>query len=430
MADPGELSTAEKYRRYLALGPIGEVADLDVVAAEGSSLIAADGRRYVDCFAGVAVMNVGHSQESVLAAAHEQLDRLVHCGSYLYRVPAVADLAEQLARLTPGALSKSFFTNSGAEAVETALRLAKAATGRSEFIALQFGFHGRTNATLAITGNATRRGQGTPFVPGAAFAPAPYEYRCRLCQGTCTLACADAVEDVIRLQTSDHVAAMIVEPVLGEGGIIVPHPGYFRRLTEILKAHSILLIADEVQSGFGRTGRLFAMEHFGVEPEIMTLAKAIAGGLPLGATVAEPWIADALHQGEHFSTFGGNPVSCAAALATLRVLEEERLPARSATNGAWLVHQLSELGRHPAVGQVRGLGLMVGIELVRDRRTKEPAPELALSVQRRCRDQGVLVGIGGVYGNVVRLQPPLVIERRELDLALEALDGALAQGDA
>ncbi|HUZ89448.1 MAG TPA: aspartate aminotransferase family protein [Candidatus Acidoferrales bacterium] len=426
MEQHDQLSTAEKYNQFVTLSPIGQVEDLTVVGARAAHLLGADGRTYIDCFAGVSVMNVGHSQDAILAAAQEQMQRLVHCGSYLYRVPVVADLAEQLARISPGRLRKSFFTNSGAEANEMALRLAKAATGKSEFIALQAGFHGRTNATLSVTGNASRRRRGTPYLPGVAFAPAPYEYRCRFCRGDCNLACADAVEDVITMQTSGEVAAMLAEPVLGEGGLIVPHPGYFRRLKQILDLHQILLVVDEVQTGFGRTGRMFGIEHYGVEPQIMTVAKAMAGGFPLGAAIAEPAIADSLRPGEHFSTFGGNPVSCAAGLATIEVLESQQLPAQAADTGSWLMDQLRELAaRHESVGEVRGLGLMVALELVKDRTGKEPDAAAAIRVRAACREQGVLVGVGGLYGNVVRLQPPLIISRGELDLVLESLDAAL-----
>jgi 4-aminobutyrate aminotransferase / (S)-3-amino-2-methylpropionate transaminase / 5-aminovalerate transaminase len=386
-----------------------------------------EGRRYVDCFAGVSVVNTGHGHPRVVEAAIAQLQQLVHAGTYLYQVDVVADLAEKLAEITPGALQKTFFCNSGAEAIEGALRLAKAATGRTEFIALDLGFHGRSNATLALTGNRKRKHRGGPYVWGAAFAPAPYEYRCRLCAAKCTLACADAVADVIDFRTTGDVAAFIAEPVMGEGGIIVPPDGYFQRVKEILDSHGILFIADEVQSGFGRTGRMFGIEHYGVEPEIIGLAKGIAGGLPLGAFIARADIADSFQPGEHFSTFGGNPVVCAAAIANINVLVEERLADRSRDLGLWLLESLRPLAeRFPAIGDVRGLGLMVGLELVEDRQTKKPAAALANRVRTAARERGVLVGVGGFHGNVVRLQPPLVIDQAQLELVVEILDVALS----
>ncbi|MDQ3328518.1 MAG: aspartate aminotransferase family protein, partial [Chloroflexota bacterium] len=350
----------------------------------------------------------------------------VHAASYIYHVPVVAQLARRLAEITPDRLQKTFFGNSGAEAVDGAMRLAKAYTGKGEFIALQTSFHGRTSATLSVTGNAARKTHGGPYLPGVAFAPAPNPYRCRYCTGCCTLACADAVEDVFKYQTSGDVAAFIAEPVMGEGGIIVPHPDYFRRVKQILDDHGALFIADEVQSGFGRTGAMFAIEHYGVAPDIMAMAKGIANGFPLGAFIAPPEIADSFAPGEHLSTFGGNPVSCAAGIATIDVLQNDHLVERSATLGAWCKSRLEDMvQQHHIIGEVRGVGLMIGIELVRDRESKQPASAEAVTVRRLCREQGVLLGVGGQEGNVVRIQPPLMIDKLQLDRALEVLEGAL-----
>jgi 4-aminobutyrate aminotransferase-like enzyme len=261
---------------------------------------------------------------------------------------------------------------------------------------------------------------------GVAFAPAPHEYRCRFCNGCCTLACADAVEETIKYQTAGDVAAFIAEPVLGEAGLIVAPDGYFQRVKEILDHYEILFIDDEVQTGFGRTGRMFAIERSGVEPDIMALAKGIADGFPLGAFIAPPGIADSFQPGEHLSTFGGNPVSCAAALANIEVLLEEHLAERADTLGAWALGGLREMAqRYDIVGDVRGVGLMIGLELVQDRSTKQPAPAAASEVRRICRERGVLVGVGGQDGNVVRVQPPLVITQDELGRGLEVLDAAL-----
>lgn len=421
------MNTEEKYNRYVNTSFVKSIEPVVVESAHGASVRAADGREYIDCFAGISVVNAGHVHPRVAEAAKRQIDALIHAASYIYYVPVVADLAECLAEITPGVLQKTFFGNSGAEAIEGAMRLAKAYTGRSEFIALQMGFHGRTNATLSVTGNMARKTHGGPYLPGVAFAPAPHAYRCRFCQGSCTLACADAVEDTIRYETSGEVAAFIAEPVMGEGGIIVPHPEYFARVKQILDRHDILFIADEVQSGVGRTGRMFAIEHFGVVPDIVALAKGIADGFPLGAFIAPAEIADSFQPGEHLSTFGGNPVSCAAALANIQVLLDERLPERAAELGRATMDRLAEIAEHhEIIGDVRGLGLMIGVELVRNRATKEPAPGAATAVRRLCREHGVLVGVGGQFGNVVRIQPPLVIEQSQLDEALSVLDHALA----
>ncbi len=350
----------------------------------------------------------------------------MHSCSYVYHVPVVADLAERLAAITPGRLQKTFFGNSGAEAVEGALRLARAFTGRREVIALQASFHGRTAGSLAVTGNAQRKHRGGAQIAGVAFAPTPNPYRCRMCSGSCSLACADAVEDTIRYDTSDDVAAFIIEPIIGEGGIIPLPTGYLRRVKDILDARGILLIVDEVQSGFGRSGHMFAVEAHDVEPDIMTLAKGIASGFPLGAFIAREEIADGFRPGEHMSTFGGNPVSCAAGVATIEVLIDEHLPERAARLGGMVKQRLDAFAVEcDLIGDVRGAGLMMGMELVRDRITKEPATAEAAAVKRHCRERGVLIGVGGTFGNVVRIQPPLVIGEGELDRAIGVVEEAV-----
>jgi len=422
------MDTREKYQRYVNTSFVAALEPVMVASAQGATVVDDRGMSYIDCFAGIAVVNAGHGHPDVVAAARRQMDELVHCCSYLYYVRPVADFAERLAAVTPGALQKTFFGNSGAEAIEGALRLAKAYTGRSEFVALQGSFHGRTNATLSISGNSARKRRGTPYVAGVAFAPAPYRYRCRYCQSAaaCTLACADAVEDAIQFATADHVAAFIAEPVMGEGGIIVPPAGYFARVKEILDRRRILFIADEVQSGFGRTGRLFAIEHYHVEPDIMAMAKGIADGFPLSAFIAPPAIADSFQPGEHLTTFGGNPVSCAAGLANLEVMLRDDLPGRAAQLGSAALERLRAMQRaHGLIGDVRGLGLMIGVELVSDRVAKTPAAREALAVRRLCRERGVLIGVGGLFGNVLRIQPPLVISADELTHALDVLNEAL-----
>ncbi len=273
-----------------------------------------------------------------------------------------------------------------------------------------------------ITGNKARKTRGGPYMSGVSFAPAPYVYRNPFNTDDPEIVaerCAEMVEWAIQYQSSGDVAAFIAEPIMGEGGIIVPPASYFKRVKEVLDANGILFIADEVQSGFGRTGKMFGIEHFGVEPDIMVMAKGIADGFPLSATIARAEIADSLRPGEHLSTFGGNPISCAAAIANIQVMEEEQLPEASARKGERLIDRLWEMqSAYPMIGDVRGLGLMIGVELVTDRKKKTPAGKQAAQIRKRCREEGVLVGVGGQLGNVIRFQPPLVISDSDLDRAV------------
>ncbi len=421
--------TIDKYQRYVSTSFVASVEPVVVQNAEGATIRDADGTKYLDCFAGISVVNAGHRHPKVVEAVRKQLDEVIHAATYIYHVPIVADLAERLAQVTPGALTRTFFGNSGAEGIETAMRMAKAYTGKKEIISLTHSFHGRTAGTLSITGNKARKTHGGPYLSGIAFAPAPYVYRNPFGTDDPEIVaerCAEMVEWAIAYQSSGDVAAFIMEPVMGEGGILVPPASYLPRVKEILDRHDILFIADEVQSGFGRTGKMFAVEHFGIEPDIMVMAKGIADGFPLSATIARPEIADALKPGEHLSTFGGNPISCAAALANIDVMEDEQLPAGAARKGEHVLNRLRELqDRHLLIGDIRGAGLMIGAELVTNRDTKEPATKQAADIRRICRENGVLIGVGGQFGNVLRIQPPLVISDVELDRAVDAIDDAL-----
>ena len=424
------MDTMEKYRRYVNTHFLKKVQPIVIDRALGAKVWDESGREFVDLFSGISVVNAGHGRPEVVAAATAQMQRLVHSNSYLYHNRPAADFAEALASIMPSPdLRVSFFGNSGAEAIEGAMRLARQHTGRSEFVALQMSFHGRTVGTLSVTGNRNRKKKGGPYLPGVAFASAPYAYRSPYGADPAVVAreCAADVERAIDMGTSGDVAAFIAEPVLGEGGIIVPPPDYFRLVKEILDRRGILFICDEVQSGFGRTGRMLAIEHYGVVPDIVVTAKGIADGFPLSAFTTRDEIARAFTPGDHLSTFGGNPVSCAAALANLEVFRKEKLAERSAAAGSRLLEKLKGLqARHALIGDVRGLGLMAGVELVGDRARKTPAPDAASAIQARLLDEGFLAGVGGYYGNVLRVQPPLVIEDADLDRAVEALDRALA----
>ena len=423
--------TIARYKEYVTTSFVAALEPIVVDRAEGAKIWDVDGTEYLDCFAGIAVNNAGHRHPRVIAAVEDQLQKVVHAASYVYHVPVVAEAAEKLARVSPGRLQKTFFANSGAEGIETAMRLAKAATGKREFISLTQSFHGRTYATLSITGNKARKSHGGPYMPGVVWAPMPYTYRNPF--GTddpevVAARCADMVEWAIDYQSSGDVAAFISEAVWGEGGIIVPPDSYFRRVKEILDHHGILFICDEVQSGFGRCGSFFAIEHFGVEPDILVAAKGIADGFPIAACISTPEIGDSLKPGEHLSTYGGNPICCAAAAANIDVMLEEDLPGQSARKGERFLGGLHDLaGKHELVGEVRGIGLMLGMELVTDRKTKIPAKAQAADIRRICRENGVLVGVGGQLANVIRIQPPLIISDDELDRTLDVLDKALTE---
>jgi 4-aminobutyrate aminotransferase len=423
------VDTIEKYRRYVSTGFLKKVQPIVVDRAEGATVWDERGRPFLDLFSGISVVNAGHCNPEIVEAAAAQMRRLVHCSSYLYHNRATADFAEALAGIMPSPdLRVSFFGNSGAEAIEGAIRVAKQFTGRTEIVALEMSFHGRTVGTLSITGNWARKKRGGPYLPGVAFAPAPHPYRSPFGPDPEAVAeaCARGVEHAIDTQTSGNVAAFIAEPVMGEGGILVPPPSYFRRVKEVLDRRGILFICDEVQSGFCRTGKMLAIEHYGVVPDIVVTAKGIADGFPLSAFTMREEIAKAFTPGDHLSTFGGNPVSCAAALANLGYMKREDLAGKTAAKGERLRARLETLvGSHERVGEVRGLGLMFGVELVSDRASKTPDAAAAASLQDRLLEAGFLVGLGGFHGNVLRIQPPLVITEADLDRAVDALDQAL-----
>jgi 4-aminobutyrate aminotransferase len=423
------MNTIEKYNQYVNTSMLAAIAPVVFDRAEGAVVFGEDGRKYLDCFAGISVTCAGHSNREVIEAAKAQLDKYVHCCSYVYYNKPMADLAEKLAQIAPGRLKKSFFGNSGAEAMEGAMRMVKTYTGKHEFIALQASFHGRSYATLSITGNWARKKRAGPYMPGVSFAPAPYCYRCvfHLNPETCGIRCAEYIEDIIRFDTYGDVAAFIAEPVLGEGGIICPPEPYFKKVKEILNRHSILLFVDEVQTGFARTGKMFGIEHYGVEPDVMAMAKGIANGFPLSAFIAPDEIADSFQPGEHLSTFGGNPVSCAAALATIDFLERERIADKVIKKGTLLKERLESMKeKYPIIGDVRGRGLMIGVELVKDA-AKTPAADEAKAVRSRCLEKGLLIGLGGIFANVLRIQPPLVITEGQLDEAATIMEKSLEE---
>lgn len=388
-----------------------------------------DGRQYLDFFAGILTVSVGHSNDFVNDRLHRQLDRLVHV-STLYANEPQAALARQIASITPeGALTKSFFTNSGTEANETAILAARCYTGSSEIVALRYSYHGRSAQAMGVTGQSTWRLAGAPQA-GVVFAQNAYCYRCPfgLSYPNCEVRCATNLEETIQTTTSGRIAAMIAEPIQGAGGFITPPLEYFRLVAGIVRKYGGIFISDEVQTGWGRTGhKWFGIEQYGVTPDVITSAKGLANGLPIGLTVARPEVADSV-RGITLSTFGGNPISATAAKAVLDFIEQKDLRKNAAETGAHLRMRLEELAaKHPIIGDVRGMGLMQGLELVRDRKTKEPAAKETNQVLEAAREQGLLIGKGGLWGNLLRIAPPLNISKSDIDEFARMLDAAFAR---
>jgi 4-aminobutyrate aminotransferase len=390
-----------------------------------------DGRQYLDFLGGIVTISVGHANDKVTAKIKAQIDRVQHC-STLFITEALVALAEKLAQIAPGKLEKCYFTNSGTEANEVAVLTARMATGNYEILGLRHGYSGHSQLAKALTGMHTWRKAGViPY--GVTTVAGPYCYRCpyALTYPNCDLHCAEDVENVVQTGTNGQLAGMICETIQGLGGVVVPPPGYFKIVTNIVRNYGGLFIADEVQTGFGRTGKKwFGIEHWEVEPDFITCAKGLANGVPVGATITRPEIADAF-KGLTISTFGGNPVTCAAAKATIDLIEEERLMDNAHATGTRFRHGLEILKeKYTAIGDVRGMGLMQGMELVKDRKTKEPATDLANQILERTRTNGLIVGKGGLFGNVIRMSPPLNIAKTDIDQALALLDKSFAEATA
>ncbi len=367
---------------------------ITIVEGKGARVKDDEGREYIDLVAGIAVNVLGHCHPAVVEAITEQASRLIHCSNLYYNEPQ-AEAAKLLAETAPGDLNRVFFCNSGTESMECAIKLARKYTGRTKFIAFEHGFHGRTLGSLSATWKPEFREPFEPLVPG--FEHVPYGD-------------LDAVEEAI----DEDTAGVIVEPVQGEGGVRVPPEGFLKGLRELCDEYGALLIVDEVQTGMGRTGRFFAFEHEGIVPDIVCLAKGLGGGVPVGATIAREEVAEAFEPGDHGSTFGGNPLACAAVVATVRTVLEEDLPKAAERKGELAMEILSEIEDH--VVEVRGKGLMIGIEVGDEDRAEEIAREML--------DRGVLVNV--TSGDVIRLVPPLVIEEEELETALTELADVIA----
>jgi len=420
-------------REYLLPAMLHMYAEpLALVEGQGVRVRDADGKEYLDLFSGILTTSIGHCHPRIHQRVNEQMSRLGHV-STLYATDVQVEAARKLSEIAPGGLKRTFFTNSGSEAIDTALMMAAVHTGRSEFVALRMAYHGRSMLASNVTAHAAWRPLASQ-VTGIHHALLPYPYRCLFkepCDDTCAERYARDVEQVIQTCTNGRPAAFIAETIQGVTGYVVPPQGYFQRVAEIIRGAGGVLIIDEVQAGFGRTGgKWFGIEHYGVDPDIMVMAKGIAGGFPVGATITTDEIA-ASWTGKTISTFGGNPICMAAMCATLDVMVEEDVPARAEARGRQLMEGLLALQeRHSWVGDVRGMGLMQALEIVEDPVGKAPDAARAKALLEATREEGVLLGQGGTQGHVLRIGPSLLITEDEIAEGLEKLGRACRSADA
>jgi len=430
---PKALAAIEKDQKYLP--PYNRPFYYPIVVESARDCIVrdVDGNEYIDFNSGLVVCNVGHSHPKLVEAVEKQLRKLIHYSYTDFYYPYTADLAEKLTEIVPGNFPKKvFFSNSGAESIEAAIKVAKWHTRKPQFIAFIGAFHGRTMGAISFTASKpVQRKYFFPLMPGVTHVPYPYCYRCpfRLEYPDCNYWCVDFIEEFVleKFVPPEEVAAVLIETIQGEGGYVVPPPEYHQRLKKLCEKHGILFIADEVQSGMGRTGRWFAIEHWGVAPDIVCMAKGIAGGVPLGATVARADVMD-WEAGAHCTTFGGNPVSCVAAMAVIDIIREENLLENAQKQGEYIMKFFNDLKEEvELIGDVRGKGLMIGVELVKDRKTKEPAEKEVKEVITRSWKRGVVVITCG--DSTIRIAPPLTITRELVDTALEIISGVLREVD-
>ncbi|MFK4788573.1 4-aminobutyrate--2-oxoglutarate transaminase [Microbacterium sp. ZW T5_56] len=404
---------------------VGHTVPVAAVAAGGGVVVDADGNSLIDLGAGIAVTTVGNAHPKVVAAVQAQIAQFAHTCFMIAPYESYVAVAEKLNELTPGSFAKkTALFNSGAEAVENAIKIARKHTGRQAVLAFDHGYHGRTNLTMALTAKAMPYKSGFgPFAPEVYRAAASYPFRDGL---TGAEAAAKTISMIEKQIGADNLAAVIIEPIQGEGGFIVPADGYLPAVVDWCRANSVVFIADEVQTGFARTGAMFASEHFGIEPDLITTAKGIAGGMPLAGVTGRAEIMDASHTGGLGGTYGGNPVACAAALATIEAYQEENLADRAVQIGRILVGRMQEAATSdPRIGEVRGLGAMIGVEFV-DPATGAPDAALAGAIAKRAIAEGVIVLTCGTYGNVIRFLPPLSIDDALLNEGLDVVLGALA----
>jgi len=432
---PGPKARGIVERDNALISPsFGRAYPLAIKSGLGSIITDVDGNEFIDMNAGLAVCSVGHRHPKVIAAIKEQVDRFLHYSYTDFYYESYLNLGEILHDLIPGDFRKKFYYgNSGAESVEAAIKLARWHSRRQGILAYIGSFHGRTMGAVSLTGSKpAQRRYFSPLVPGVEHIFYPYCYRCpfNLECPDCGFRCVSYIDDYLfhKFVPPEEVAMVVAEPIQGEGGYIVPPKGYFRELKKLLDEHGILLAMDEVQTGIGRTGKWFGIEHFDAVPDIVCMAKGIAAGLPLGVTASRADLMD-WTPGSHASTFGGNPVSCAAAQAVIGVIKEEKLLENAEKQGSYIMKRLEEaMDDHPMMGDVRGAGLMVGVELVKDKGTKEPAKEETVDVMMRCFRKGVAIVNCGV--STIRMMPPLVITRDLVDASLEIFLECLGEVEA
>ena len=396
--------------------------------AQGAEIWDVDGRHYIDWTSGVLVANVGHAHPHLAEAISRQAQRLLN--TFDFPTPERLRLARKVIETTPPHLDKVFFVTTGGEAVDAVMRMAKRATGKYEILAFWGGFHGRSFGPMSLSGLPKIKKNFGPLLPGTILAPYPYCYRCPFDKAhpDCRLFCLDFMDKVVDVESAGSLAGLIVEPYQGTSGFIFPPSGYLKKLEAWARKRGILFILDEVQSSFGRTGKMWALEHEGLEPDILVLGKGIGSGMPISAVVARGEILSTLERGEMSSTAGGNPLSCAASLAVFEIIEKEKLVEKAASNGAYLKEKLLELkDKHTMIGDVRGMGLVYGIEYVKDRTSKEPAPDLVREIVLKCVENGLMVGKLGIHGNVMRVAPPLVITPELVDESVAILGRVLSK---
>lgn len=417
----------QKHREYLFPCVLNYYSTpLPIQKGEGLYVYDWEGNPYLDFFGGILTVSIGHCQPEIVKEVEDQIHTLQHTSTLYPTLPMVM-LAEKLAKITPGKLHKSFFTNSGTEANEMAILTAQLYTGSREVVALRHSYHGRSYLAMTLTGHANWRVGGN-YIGGIIHAASPYCFRCEFgaTYPNCEMECARNIDELIKTTTSGKIGAFIAEPIQGVGGFITPPKEYFEIAVGIIKEYGGLFISDEVQTGFGRTGgKMFGIEHWGVEPDMMTFAKGLANGAPIGITIATKEVADSF-KALSISTFGGNPVSTRAGLATLTYIEEHELVSHVERVGNYLHMRLLELkDKYPLIGDVRGKGLMLGLELVKEK--KVPAVNEILQLFENTKKRGLLIGKGGLYGNVVRIAPPMTVDRGSVDEAIEILDKAFEE---
>lgn len=432
---PSTKEIVQIAREYFIPVPMDETV---IVKGKGAIVEDLEGKQYIDCFGGPGVVNCGHCHPQIMEAAKTQMDLLTQSPGQFITIPA-AKLAQAVAAEAPAGLKKVFFCNSGAEANDGAVKLAlkhAMARGKQGFgiIALEHSFHGRLSLPLALTGMPGRKKGLATYTafPNITHIPAPYCYRCDRKYPECGLKCADAIQDAVNYRSPGEMAIFIGEPILGVGGVIVPPPTYWSKVQSLCRINNITLIIDEVFTGFGRTGKMFASEHWGISPDIMTMAKAIGGGFPLAAIIIREEVANSLTPGDHYTTFGlNNIVSSAAGIVSLQVLKGEGLIDNAAQVGELLMNGFKDLQKQSkAIGEVRGKGLMIGVELVKDQESREPAPELTKQLKLKLKEEGVLVSSTGNHDNILRFTPPLVLTNSQAEAVVQAMKSSLGAAGA